>query len=141
MIDEQDLSPQERDALAAARAAREHAYAPYSGKQVGAAIITESGAIFASCNMENQSSDLWVCAERNAIASAIAHGERTFHTVIVVAPDRRYWPPCQSCRRVIAEFAPNADIIMCNGSGTVHRATLGTLRAMPFAPDDSGEHR
>ena len=139
MIDEELLNPKEREALAAARAAREHAYAPYSGKKVGAAIITDSGAIFASCNMENKSSDLWVCAERNAIASAIAHGQRKFHTVIVIAPDGRYWPPCQSCRSVIAEFAPRADIIMCNGSGTVHRATLDTLAAMPFAPDDSGD--
>ncbi len=138
MIDEQQLTPKEREALAAARAVREHAYAPYSGKCVGAAIITDTGRIFASCNMENQTNDLWVCAERNAIASAISSGERQFHTVIVVAPDRRYWPPCQSCRSVIAEFAPKAEIIMCNGSGIVHRGALDQIGAIPFAPDDSG---
>jgi cytidine deaminase len=140
MIDERFLSPKEQEALAAARAAQTRAYAPYSGKHVGAAIITDSGAIFAACNMENESSDLWVCAERNAIASAIARGERKFHTVFVIAPDGRYWPPCHLCRRVIAEFAPNAEIIMCNGSGTIHRATLESLGAIPFGADGSGEH-
>lgn len=139
MIGEQQLNPKEREALAAARAVRERAYAPYSGKNVGAAIITASGRIFAACNMENQSNDLWVCAERNAIASAIASGERNFHTVIVVAPDSRYWPPCKSCRSVIAEFAPKAEIIMCNGSGIVHRAALDQIGAVPFAPDGTGE--
>ena len=136
MIDEQQLTPQERTALSAARQARQQAYAPYSGKQVGAAVITDSGTVFASCNVENESGELWVCAERNAIAAAVASGERKFHTVIVIAPDSRYWPPCDSCRRVIAEFAPDAAIIMCNGSGTVHRATLESLRSIPF---DSGE--
>lgn len=138
MIDEEQLSPKEREALAAARAVRAHGYAPYSGKQVGAAIITQSGRIFAACNMENKSTDLFVCAERNAIASAVAQGERTFHTVIVVAPDRRYWPPCQSCRAVIAEFAPEAQIIMCNGSGVVRRATLDQIGAIPFTADNPG---
>lgn len=138
MIDETHLTPKEREALAAARAVRTHGYAPYSGKQVGAAIITESGRIFAACNMENKSSDLWVCAERNAIASAVAEGERNFHTVIVVAPDSRYWPPCQSCRNVIAEFAPEAEIILCNGSRVVHRAKLSQIGAIPFAADESG---
>jgi len=139
MIDEQTLSPKEQEALAAARSARRRAYAPYSGKQVGAAVITESGAIFASCNMENESSELWVCAERNAIATAVANGERQFRTIVVIAPDSRYWPPCRSCRRVIAEFAPDADILMCNGSGLVHRASLNDLGSIPFTGPHHGE--
>jgi len=138
MIDEQRLSSKEQEALAAARAARKRAYAPYSGKQVGAAVITESGAIFASCNMENETSELWVCAERNAIAAAVANGERRFRTIVVIAPDRRYWPPCRSCRQVIAEFSPAAGIIMCNGSGIVHRANLGDLGSIPFTKPESG---
>jgi len=96
MIDEEQLTPKEREALAAARAVRANAYAPYSEKQVGAAVITDSGRIFAACNMENQAKNLCVCAERNAIAAAIVEGERQFHTVIVIAPDSRYWPPCDS---------------------------------------------
>ncbi len=138
MIGEEQLTPQEREALAAARAIRTNAYAPYSEKQVGAAIITDSGRIFAACNMENKAKNLCVCAERNAIAAAIVAGERSFHTVIVIAPDRRYWPPCQSCRSVIAEFAPTAKIIMCNGSGVVHRTTLDQIGAIPFDAEDSG---
>jgi len=138
MIDEGQLTPKEREALAAARAVRTNAYAPYSEKQVGAAIITDSGRIFAACNMENQAKNLCVCAERNAIAAAIVEGERQFHTVIVIAPDSRYWPPCDSCRSVIAEFTPKAEIIMCNGSGIIHRATLDQIGAIPFTPDDPG---
>jgi cytidine deaminase len=139
MIAENLLDPTEQEALSAARAAQEKAYAPYSGKLVGAAVITTDGNIFAACNMENESSDLWVCAERNAIASAVVRGERKFHTVVVIAPDERYWPPCASCRKVIAEFAPDATIIMCNGSGRVHRAKLSDIGARPFESESGAQ--
>ena len=127
-----DLTRMEAQALAAARVARAHAYAPYSGRHVGAAIITSEGQIFSACNLENKSDTLWVCAERSAIASAVAHGQQSFHTVVVAAPDGRFWPPCDKCRQVISEFAPNADIIMCTEHGDVLRRKLSELQSRPF---------
>lgn len=129
------LKPPEHDAVIAAKAAREHAYAPYSGRHVGAAIITTDGRIFSACNLENKSDTLWVCAERSAIATAVAHGHRDFHTIVVAAPDGRFWPPCEKCRQVISEFAPDADIIMCTDNGDVLRTKLGDLPSRPFEVD------
>jgi cytidine deaminase len=138
MNNNQPLTPVEQKALAAARVAQEHAYAPYSGRRVGAAIITASGRVFASCNVENKATEFWVCAERNAIAAAIASGENQLQTVVVVAPDGRFWPPCASCRQVIAEFAPGAEIIMSNESGATLRAPLAKLQSRPFDAGDGG---
>jgi cytidine deaminase len=131
-----DLTPLEASAVTAARSARHHAYAPYSGRNVGAAVITSDDRVFSACNLENKSDALWVCAERSAIATAVAHGCRQFHTVVVAAPDGRFWPPCEKCRNVISEFAPNANIILCTDNGEFLRRTLGDLPARPF---DLGE--
>ena len=132
------LTRTESEALAAARAAQERAYAPYSGHHVGAAIVTEGGRIFSACNLENKSDTLWVCAERSAIASAVAHGERGFQLVVVAAPDERFWPPCDKCRRVISEFAPHAEILMATTSGDILRRSLKSLPPRPFDGDGEG---
>jgi cytidine deaminase len=139
MSNDSPLTSVEKEALAAARAAQQRAYAPYSGRRVGAAVITSSGRVFAACNVENKATEFWVCAERNAIAAAIASGENQLETVIVVAPDGRFWPPCASCRQVIAEFAPAAEIIMSNESGATLRASLDKLQSRPFDAGDGGE--
>lgn len=136
-----ELTSKEADAVAAAKAARAHAYAPYSGRHVGAAIITSDNRIFSACNLENKSDTLWVCAERSAIATAVAHGHRDFHTVVVAAPDGRFWPPCDKCRQVIGEFAPDAEIIMCTENGDLLRRTLDNLPSRPFEVDESDDGR
>ncbi len=126
-------------AVAAARASQSNAYAPYSNWHVGAAIITSDETIFAACNVENESDDLRVCAERNAIAAAVAAGKRDIQAVVVVSPDQRFWPPCTSCRGVITEFAPDAEIILNNKFGDLHRARLEVLPTFPFEEDGTGE--
>jgi cytidine deaminase len=125
-------------AVGAARLSQKHAYAPYSGKFVGAAVLTRSGRVFAGCNVENKSDDLRVCAERNAIGAAVAAGEREIIAVVVVSPDNRLWPPCAACRQVIEELALNAEIVMCNKNGVVRRASLHSLPPVPFDPPESG---
>lgn len=132
------LTVQLQNAIGAARTAQKHAYAPYSGKFVGAAVLSRSGRVFAGCNVENEDDQFRVCAERNAIAAAVGEGERDIVAIVVVSPDNRLWPPCVSCRRVIAELAPEAEIVMCNQDGAVQRAAFAGLRSTPFEPGGTG---
>src|SRR4051794_33319409 len=88
---------------------RERAYAPYSGYQVGAAIMSATGKIYTGCNVENASYGLTVCAERNAIFKAISEGEREFVAIAVVTANGG--SPCGACRQVIFEFMhPDAPV-------------------------------
>lgn len=132
------LTVHEMMGLEAARLAQSRAHAPYSGKQVGAAVVTGDGQIFAACNVENSDSSLRVCAERNAIAQAVSAGKRTINAVIVVAPDDRFWPPCELCRGVIAEFAENPRVILSSRTGRLHSDFLNTLPELPFSSDGEG---
>jgi cytidine deaminase len=127
------LTDHEKLALEAARLAQACAHAPYSGKQVGAAVITVDGMMFAACNVENSDSTLRVCAERNAVAQAISAGNRKITAVVVIAPDERFWPPCEACRAVIAEFVTNPRVIMSNRSGRIHVDSLNSLPMIPFS--------
>ena len=90
--------------IAAATAAREHAHAPYSKFQVGAALKTSSGRIFSGCNIENATFGLTLCAERVALAKALSEGERRFEVVVVVADTVVLTPPCGACRQLLWEF-------------------------------------
>ena len=94
--------------LAAALAARENAYAPYSKFKVGAAVETADGHIFTGCNVENASYGLTCCAERNAVFAAIGSGARSFKALCVVADTEEPVAPCGACRQVLAEFPFNS---------------------------------
>ena len=103
----QDFEP----LIEAALKVREHAYAPYSEFAVGAAVLTEDGNIFVGCNVENASYGLAICAERNAIASAIAAGKRKFVAVAIAATPLA--SPCGACRQFIFEFGDDIQVISC----------------------------
>jgi cytidine deaminase len=119
--------------LAAASAAREAAYAPYSHFPVGAALLAPGGQVFAGCNVENASFGLTICAERNALAGAVAHGVRQFLAVAVMTDNGV--APCGACRQVLAEFNPNMTVIVADTAGRQRIYTLSDLLPAAFGPD------
>ena len=123
--------------LAAAIAAREHAYAKYSNFRVGAAVELEDGRIVTGCNVENASYGLTICAERVAIFKAISDGAkpRTFRRVAVCADTERLTPPCGACRQILWEFCGDVPVILTNLHGVTREFTVGRL--IPEAFDDS----
>jgi cytidine deaminase len=115
----------------AARRVREHAYAPYSGFRVGAALESASGALFSGANFENASYGATLCAERAAVASLIAAGERTIRRVAVYAEGAELAMPCGLCRQVLFEFGRDAEVIVAGPSGT-KTSSLRALLPEPF---------
>ena len=114
-----------------AKQVREMAYAPYSSFKVGAALETDTGKIYTGCNVENASYAATCCAERTALANAIAEGERKFRRIAIVADTEGPCPPCGICRQVLYEFAPGIEVIMANTRGETLVQTLDDL--MPHA--------
>ncbi len=95
-----------------------NSYSPYSKFAVGACVLTETGNIYTGCNFENASFGMTICAERNAIGSAIAAGDKKIKAVAIYSPNQDNCVPCGACRQVIHEFCDNdkdVDIILKNG--------------------------
>jgi cytidine deaminase len=118
--------------LREAEAARRASYAPYSRFRVGAALLTVDGRVVRGCNVENSSLGLSICAERNAVWSAVAAGERQFVAVAVSAGRAHWASPCGACRQVLHEFAPGLWVIWRARSGRVVRRRLSALLPEPF---------
>jgi cytidine deaminase len=93
--------------IAAAMKARSRAMAPYSGFQVGAALLTASGRVYLGANVESASFGLTCCAERVALFKALSEGEREFDAIAIVAPMTGV-TPCGACRQLLAEYAARA---------------------------------
>ncbi|MEO7039669.1 MAG: cytidine deaminase [Candidatus Elarobacter sp.] len=120
--------------LAAALAARDGAYAPYSKFAVGAALLDHDGTVWTGANVENASYGLSICAERNAIFGAVtAGGTRRFVAVAVAGPDGTTTLPCGACRQVLWEFAPELQVIYADERG-VASMPLAELLPHAFGP-------
>lgn len=123
-------SPKE-DLISLALEAREKAHAPYSHFPVGAALLAESGQVYAGCNVENASYGLSICAERVALFKAVAAGERRFKALAVVTETMA--TPCGSCRQVLAEFGGDElQVIVADAKGQMEVYTLGELLPASF---------
>lgn len=132
----------ERRLLDAARDAMAQAYAPYSGFRVGAALLCDDGSadgvIVPGCNVENASYPACLCAERTALASAVAAGQRRLRAIAVATDAGHPTPPCGVCRQVLVEFAPALPVLSIARDGEVARWTLDALLPAPFVPESLG---
>lgn len=123
--------------LAMARAARAHAYAPYSGYAVGAVITTTSGNSYSGCNVENSAYPEGTCAEAGALSAMIIAGERDIAAVMVMGPPGPACTPCGGCRQKLAEFAqPSTPVRICDPDALLLETTLGELMPFAFGPDN-----
>ena len=123
----------EKSLLEAAKAARLRAYAPYSTFAVGAALLTEDGAVITGSNLENASYGLTVCAERVAFYSAVHAGYKKFIRIAVAADSEPPATPCGACRQVMWEFGGDIEVVMGNLKGELVRRRLSQLLPAAFA--------
>jgi cytidine deaminase len=117
--------------VTAARAVREHAYAPYSGFRVGAALETVNGSIYVGANVENASYGATICAERAAVFGMIAAGERNIARIAVYAEGPELAMPCGMCRQVLVEHGREAVVVVA-GPFDARTTTLPKLLPEPF---------
>lgn len=121
--------------IESAKEARNHAYAPYSGFRVGAALLTKTGKIYKGANVENSSYGLTVCAERIAVFKAVTEGEYELEAVCVVGSGSGFTYPCGACLQVMSEFAPELKVIVVDENDSYKEHFLGDLLFNAFRLD------
>jgi cytidine deaminase len=126
--------PPHAELVAAARRVRANAHAPWSGFAVGAALATTSGAVFCGVNVESVALPAGVCAERGALAAAVAGGHRDFAVLAVAGPGAQPSPPCGVCRQALAEFDGELVVLAAGETGEPISWRLDELLPHAFAP-------
>jgi cytidine deaminase len=133
-VSEGATAPEHASLVSLAFSAMERAYAPYSHFRVGAAIRGTDGSETTGCNVENASYPAGICAERTAVAAAVARGIRSFTTLVVATEAEEPTPPCGICRQVLVEFAPALEIVSVTARGASAAWRLAELQPAPFTP-------
>ena len=118
--------------------AMRQAYAPYSRFRVGAALRGTDGSITIGCNVENASYPVGICAERGAVAAAVARGIREFDRLVIATESEIPASPCGMCRQVLAEIAPELQIVSVTTSGGAARWTMRELLPAAFTSRSLG---
>jgi cytidine deaminase len=120
--------------MAVAREAAANAYAPYSNFRVGSAVVAKDGRIFTGANVENSAFGATICAEGNAISTAVAAGVREIEMVAVSGPDAVECYPCGNCRQLMREFGVQRIIVQDPAGG--HRVhSLAEILPHSFGPE------
>jgi cytidine deaminase len=125
------MSPEEL--VAAALAARQRAYAPYSHYLVGAALLAADGSVIPGCNVENAAYPATICAERVALTSAIAQGKREFVAIAVATVNGG--SPCGTCRQVMMELGSDMLVYITDDQGHYRTTTVRDLLPDGFGPE------
>jgi cytidine deaminase len=122
--------------FAAASAAMERAYAPYSKFRVGAAILAENGQVYSGCNVENAAYPVGSCAEAGAISAMVRDGARQIREIVVIGRGDQLCTPCGGCRQRIREFAaPETKVHVCGPEGLRRTFTRDELLPASFGPE------
>ncbi len=124
------MTDADRRLIEAAATARERSYSPYSRFRVGAALRCTDGTIVTGTNVENASFGLSICAERTAVATAVAEGRRQFDAIAIVADPAQPTPPCGACRQVLLEFAPDLEVLLAGAGGADGPVIRTTVREL-----------
>ena len=127
--------------VALAVEAMSHAYVPYSGYKVGAALLTSDGRVYQGCNIENASYTPTVCAERTAFFKAVYDGVRDFSAIAVVGGKNGeitgFFPPCGVCRQVMREFCGDDFTVYFGGAnGEIMTLTLKDILPYSFSASE-----
>jgi len=123
-----------QDVEAAALAVLHRAYAPYSHFRVGAALLATDGSVTVGCNVENAAFPAGLCAERGALAAAVAGGHDRFERLVVATEATEPTPPCGVCRQALVEFAPGLHVTAITTGGRRAEWSLQDLLPQPFTP-------
>lgn len=128
--------PTDEELIARAREACDRAYAPYSGYDVGAALLTADGTVFVGCNVEMVTFTNTIHAEGGALGAAVAAGHRSFESVAVSSGVRDGVTPCGLCRQTLAEFCDDRFRVLCDTGSGVDEYTLGELLPAAMSGDE-----
>ncbi|NCB38997.1 MAG: cytidine deaminase [Erysipelotrichia bacterium] len=126
----------DKELIESAISASKKAYAPYSKFMVGAALQLKNGEIIEGCNIENASFGLTNCAERTALFTAIARGEKKFSKLAIYVDREAFTAPCGACRQVILELAPDVEILLVNNRREVKKTNIKELLPLSFGSED-----
>lgn len=131
------MTPAQQEMFDAALVAHGNAHAPYSNYPVGAAVRSESGRVYAGCNVENAAYPQGWCAEASAIAAMVTAGERRIVEVLTISNGEMVGTCCGGCRQKIREFAAlGTPIYSCGPEGLRATFTLDGLLPHSFGPEN-----
>ena len=116
--------------------ASKKAYSPYSNFNVGACLLTANGKMYTGANIEHSSYGATICAERNAINSAVFDGERNFVAIAIMSSSNDYTFPCGICRQVMCEFSKDMQVIVAKNENDYKVFTALELLPYCFTKED-----
>jgi len=134
------LPDEYRSLIEVAKIASTYAYAPYSGYNVGVALLCKNNDVYDGCNIENASYPASICAERVAISKAVSNGETDFSTIVIYCNSETLFAPCGICRQVMAEFSYDMMVVYANDTQAI-ATPLADLLPDPFILVEGDDHK